>query len=330
MTKGYTPDGYEFTASYDAENRLASIEYTDSQSTVHKAEYIYSGYGFLTRIKKYENSTPTGDIRLIRSGYLAIQGRDANNQVVREYTWGKNMGGGIGGLLSMTQSGSLYNYLYDGRGNVSALLNDSQQVAASYRYDAFGNLMAKTGTLDQPFMFSTKRYDAGTGLPYYGYRFYNPAIGKWLTRDPLGEAGGINLYGFVLNDPVNFIDPYGLEVAPEPGNAFFTPNTVLHYSHAEVGWTILFADYSKKVTSPEMDIAVSETLAGAGIQFVFLSTEEEWGECPVGDASIVFGLGRYLGISHQPKTGKTSINVGIGFGPPVNVTYPIDTVDVTK
>jgi len=210
MTKGYTPDGYEFTATYDGENRLSSIEYTDSGSTVHKAEYIYSGYGFLAQIKKYENSTPVGDIRIVRSGYLAIQERDASNQVVRKYTWGKNMGGGIGGLLSMNQSGSLYAYLYDGRGNVNALLNTSQQVAASYRYDSFGNLMAKTGTLDQPFGFSTKRYDAGTGLSYYGYRFYNPSIGKWLTRDPIGEAGGINLYGFVLNDPVNAVDPLGL------------------------------------------------------------------------------------------------------------------------
>ncbi len=63
MTHGYTPGGYPFTATYDAENRLASIEYTDSQSTVHKAEYIYSsGYGFLAQIKKYENSSPVGDI----------------------------------------------------------------------------------------------------------------------------------------------------------------------------------------------------------------------------------------------------------------------------
>ncbi len=129
---------------------------------------------------------------------------------------------------------------------------------------------------------------------------------------------------------MKFVDLYGLEVVPEPGNAFFTPKPVLHYSHVEMAWTTVFTDYSKKVTSPEMDIAVSETLAGTGIQFVFESTEEEWGECPVGDATIVFGLSRYLGISHQPKTGKTSINVGVGLGPIINVTYPVDTVDVTK
>jgi RHS repeat-associated protein len=66
--------------------------------------------------------------------------------------------------------------------------------------------------IDQPIQFSTKRYDADTGLSYYGYRFYSPAIGKWITRDPIGETGGLNLYGFVNNNPMNFIDPMGLRI----------------------------------------------------------------------------------------------------------------------
>jgi RHS repeat-associated protein len=55
--------------------------------------------------------------------------------------------------------------------------------------------------------FSTKLYDEGTGLSYYGYRFYAPAIGRWMTRDPIGERDGINLYTFVRNNPINYIDP---------------------------------------------------------------------------------------------------------------------------
>jgi RHS repeat-associated protein len=62
-------------------------------------------------------------------------------------------------------------------------------------------------------MFSTKRYDAQTGLVYYGYRFYAPDMGKWLNRDPLGEAEGRNLYAFVLNNPSNLIDTDGRVVA---------------------------------------------------------------------------------------------------------------------
>jgi RHS repeat-associated protein len=74
----------------------------------------------------------------------------------------------------------------------------------------FGKLLAQSGSLNQPFQSSTKRYDVGAGLNYYGYRFYAPAIGRWMNRDPLGEAGGINLYGFVSNNPVNWVDPWGL------------------------------------------------------------------------------------------------------------------------
>ncbi len=91
-----------------------------------------------------------------------------------------------------------------------ALIDSSQTIVASYRYDEFGKLLKKVATLDQPFRFSTKQYDEATGLSYYGYRFYSPVLGRWMTRDPLGEVGGINLYGFVGNNPVNRIDPYGL------------------------------------------------------------------------------------------------------------------------
>ena len=120
------------------------------------------------------------------------------------------MGGGIGGLLGMRTAGQDYYYLYDGKGNVGAVIDSAQAVVASYRYDIFGRIMVQSGSLEQPFQFSTKRYYPELGLNYYGYRFYSPAIGRWLNRDPLGEAGGINLYGFVQNNPVNLIDPWGL------------------------------------------------------------------------------------------------------------------------
>ena len=64
--------------------------------------------------------------------------------------------------------------------------------------------------VDQPFKFSAKRYFDDLGPVDYGYRFYNPSIGKWMSRDPLGEFGGLNLYGFVGNNPANFFDPLGL------------------------------------------------------------------------------------------------------------------------
>lgn len=211
MTQGYTPEGYVFTATYDAENRLKSLEYTDGSGIVRKTTYHYSGDSFLAKVEKYENGSLVSDTRFVRDGFLTLQERNASNSVVNEYTWGINMGGGIGGLLNLKQGGLDYAYLYDGKGNVTTLLNSSQAVIATYTYDTFGNLMAKTGTVNQPYQFSTKAYDETTGLSYYGYRFYAPANGRWMTRDPVGEAGGINLYEFVGNNPVNRMDANGLQ-----------------------------------------------------------------------------------------------------------------------
>ena len=65
-------------------------------------------------------------------------------------------------------------------------------------------------TADNPFRFSTKYLDHETGLYYYGLRYYNSTTGRFINRDPIGEAGGQNLYGFVQNDPINNWDYLGL------------------------------------------------------------------------------------------------------------------------
>jgi RHS repeat-associated protein len=173
--------------------------------------YSYNGDDFLIKKQVKNGALVENETRYVRLGALVLQERDDANAVIREYTWGPGAGG-IGGLLNLAQSGQNYSYLYDGKGNVTSVINSSQAVAAAYSYDPFGNLMAKTGTLNQPYRFSTKPYDENTGLYYYGYRFYQPSIGRWLNRDPLRERGGMNLYGFVGNNPVSNVDPYGLEV----------------------------------------------------------------------------------------------------------------------
>ncbi len=211
MTQGYTPDGYTMTASYDAENRLTQTEFTDTASVIHRARYSYGADNLLRKKQVYANSTLVTESRYVLDGFNVLQERDSNNAVLREYTWGLNRGGGIGGLLNLRQGGQNYSYLYDGKGNVDGLIDDAETLVAGYVYSAFGRLLTKTGSLDQPFRFSTKAFDEQTGLAYYGYRFYSPGVGRWINRDPIGEAGGINLYGFVRNSPVDTVDLYGLE-----------------------------------------------------------------------------------------------------------------------
>ncbi len=211
MTRGYTPAGYVLTAAYDAENRVKSLVYTNASGVVCQTEYFYNGGGQLAQVKTLTNGVLSTDRRLVLSGLLALQDRDGrDNSILREYTWRPKAPGGIDGCVHLAALGTNYSYLYDGKGNVAALVKGDQSLAVGYGYGAFGELAATSGSLDQPLRFSTKRYDEGNGLSYFGYRFYSPSIGRWMTRDPMGERGGMNLYGFVENNPINQFDPWGL------------------------------------------------------------------------------------------------------------------------
>jgi RHS repeat-associated protein len=84
-------------------------------------------------------------------------------------------------------------------------------VVAQYEFGPFGEPTSETGEADAcPFRWQTKYYDRETQLYYFPKRYYDPRTGRWLSRDPLGEAGGFNLYAYCGNDPVNRHDPLGL------------------------------------------------------------------------------------------------------------------------
>ncbi|MBR0053984.1 MAG: RHS repeat-associated core domain-containing protein [Bacteroidales bacterium] len=96
-------------------------------------------------------------------------------------------------------------------GNVLGYADETGAVTAAYDYDAYGNLLDSTGPLAAIFRhrFSTKLFDPDIGLCCYGCRWYSPALGRWLSRDPIEEEGGENLYGFCGNSPLFDFDPIG-------------------------------------------------------------------------------------------------------------------------
>ena len=213
MTGGITPAGYPFSAHYDAKNQLVSFEYIDGAAIARKTTYGYNGFGFLESMDKYANNVVSEQVRYVRDRALVHQERTTISGItsVSDYTWGLGYGGGIGGLLGLKRGAASYSYLYDGKGNVTGVLDSNQAVAAGYSYDPFGVLLQKSGILEQPYRFSTKPHDDGTGLSYYGYRFYSPGSGRWLSRDPLGtRLKEMNLYSFVRNNPLHYVDPLGL------------------------------------------------------------------------------------------------------------------------
>lgn len=214
LTQGYTPDGYLFKAAYDAANRLQQVTYTDGGGIARKIVYSYGGDGLVGQIDKYVGTKLTEQTRLVRDGFLVVQELDGlnGNSVKRQYVWQNAAQGGIGRLLALLENGHRYDYVYDDNGNVMALLDEAQNVVATYTYSPFGQVQTASGVMaGQPMRFSTKYYDPDTGLSDFGYRFYRADVGKWLNRDPIGERGGVNLYTYIKNTPINSLDPYGLE-----------------------------------------------------------------------------------------------------------------------
>ncbi len=96
-------------------------------------------------------------------------------------------------------------------GSLRVVADSVGNVVKKIDYDSFGNIISDTNpSFDMPFGFAGGLHDRDTGLVRFGYRDYDPDIGRWTAKDPILFAGGdTDLYGYVLNDPVNFVDPTG-------------------------------------------------------------------------------------------------------------------------
>ncbi|MBQ7188718.1 MAG: RHS repeat-associated core domain-containing protein, partial [Kiritimatiellae bacterium] len=133
------------------------------------------------------------------------------------YVWGTDLSGsmqgagGVGGLLAVKRNGVWYAPLYDANGNVTAYVSESGAVVAEYEYDAFGATISQSGMMADSFRhrFSTKPWIAALGVYDYGERLYSPELRRWMSRDPIEEEGGVNLYAFCNNFPMLYSDIQG-------------------------------------------------------------------------------------------------------------------------
>ena len=131
---------------------------------------------------------------------------DENNQVTNTYY---THGAGIDEHLALERGGSSNYYHADGLGSIVSITDASHAVVQSYQYDSYGLVQPSTGFRNN-FTFAGKEYDWETGYVEMGVRYYDPIEGRFISRDPIGVAGGINQYSYVGGNVVNLVDPLGL------------------------------------------------------------------------------------------------------------------------
>ena len=186
----------------DYENRLVEVKHGGAPV----AAFEYDGLG--RRIKSTVGSVVT---RFIYDGDAVIEeyGYDSGWVLAAVYVHGI----GVDNVLTITRDANVYYYHYDGYGSVSELTDEDGALAQAYEYDAWGNatIYDPESAIENPYLYTGRRWDAAIGLYYYRARHYAPTLGRFLQPDPIGYGDGTNLYVYVSGTPTVFIDPSGMQ-----------------------------------------------------------------------------------------------------------------------
>lgn len=139
---------------------------------------------------------------------------EANDQgeITREYFWLGDM------PLALQEDGQLFKYHVDHLNTPQALTDSEQRIVWAANYLPFGKASEIIASVRQPLRFPGQYHDAETGLHYNWHRYYEPATGRYLQSDPIGLEGGINTYGYALQNPILYTDPLGLKTVPCPAS----------------------------------------------------------------------------------------------------------------
>ena len=196
-TNGIFAEGY----TYDALNRRVST--TTREGTTH---HVYD------------------------DNWQCIADIDEYGNVVASYVWGE----GIDRLLAVTIGGSTYYALTDIQGTVWGYVDSQNNVVARWQYDAWGNVISEyiapsaAALAILRYRFQGREWSAATGLINFRMRWYDAETGRWLSKDPIGLSGGLNLYAFCSTSPINLCDIFGLCTTDDKNKSpFMTAGSVL-------------------------------------------------------------------------------------------------------
>jgi len=207
------------TYEWDAENRLIKIVYTGEGQT----EFSYDGSSRRVKaVEKNAGGTVTSEKHWIWcGGAQPCEERDATNKVTKRY-----FGYGLQTVDASDMTANFFT-MRDHLGSTRELVDSTGAVRARYDYDPYGRRTKTSGDLSADYGYTGHYYHERSGLDLTIYRAYDAEFGRWLSRDPIAENGGINLYGYVANNPVNLIDPDGLQGIPSMNSITSNPAILL-------------------------------------------------------------------------------------------------------
>lgn len=184
---------------YDCESRLTAVRMTGATNT-----YAYNALG----LRSLRTDTNCTTLFLWDGRHVGIE-EDSSHSTTSRYTWGSL----VDEAVRMERGGKTCYFAQDAVLSVVDLLDDTTGAALEhYQYDAFGDPKQVSG-LGNPYMFAGAPFDTGPRLYYLRARWYSPSLGRFISEDPSGIPGGLNLYAFCGNNSVVARDPFGFEGA---------------------------------------------------------------------------------------------------------------------
>jgi RHS repeat-associated protein len=197
---------------YDAEGRLSSWQ-NQPTSPAQAANYLYDGSGNRVAMQSTVNGTTT--LTAYIGSIEEVQTTGSTTQTTTYYTVG-------GERIAANVNGTFYYFGYDALGSQVVVLNSSGSVSGAQLYGPYGSSRYSTGTLPTSIGFTGQLNDSVTGLDYYIARYYDPAVGVFLSVDSLqGNAQGMNPYAYVAGNPETETDPTGERIADMNGDTAY-------------------------------------------------------------------------------------------------------------
>jgi RHS repeat-associated protein len=210
----------DYAFSYDGNENLSEVRYQGN---------IIASYSYNVkhqRLKKTTYANPTLKLQAGITYFLydekghLIAELGARGTAIREYVYLNDE------PAALIENGKVYYFLNSKVGSPQILTDEARKMVWEAEYTPFGEVKLRTEKLKQPLRFPGQYYDEETGLHYNWHRYYDPSLGRYLQPDPIGLAGGANLYAYVGSNPLRFVDPMGLDwvYSQSTGNMYHEPN----------------------------------------------------------------------------------------------------------